>query len=117
MSETPAPLWLHAYSGKENGLMIVGTSSSLKGLGQQLLAAAESDSKSANTPWPPQVACPAIVGPYKNMPEFKLSFHLQGTSPLESILPIRRSGMPTLFVVAVAICAIVGVFTIVRWFV
>ena len=95
--------------------MVVGTPSSFKVLGQQLLAAAESDSNSATASWPTQVANPDIVGPYTDIPDFKLSFHLQGSSPLESILPIGRRSMPGLLIFAVAAFAFIGTVAIVRW--
>ena len=116
MSDNPAPLWLHAYSGRENGLMVVGNRPSLKALGQQLVAAADAEAASLSAQgWPARVAYPEVVGPYKDIPNFSLSFHLEGPSPAAEVLPLRRRGLPTSLFIAVAVCAAVGLFTIGRW--
>ena len=116
MSDSPAPLWLHAYSGRENGLMVVGDRSSLKALGQQLVAAADAEAASPSAQsWPVEIAHPEVAGPYKDVPGFALSFHLTGPSPATAILPLRRRGLPTPLFIAVAVCVAVGLFTIGRW--
>ena len=79
MDTESAPLWLHVYSGRENGLMIVGDHATLKRLGQQLQAAAPLNEPVARG-WPPVVARPQVVGPYKDLRGFGLSFHLKGDS-------------------------------------
>ncbi len=116
MNDKPPHLWLHAYSGRENGLMIVGTRSSLKALGQQLVAAADAEPSSSSTAnWPIEVSHPAVAGPYKDVPDFALSFHLEGSSPASEVLPLRRRNLPAPLFLAVAICAMVGLITIFRW--
>jgi hypothetical protein len=116
MSDSPAPLWLHAYSGRENGLMVVGNRPSFKALGQQLVAAADAEPAPPSAQgWPIEIAHPEVVGPYKDIPSFSLSFHLAGPSPAAEILPLRRRGLPTPLFIAVAVCAAVGLFTIGRW--
>jgi hypothetical protein len=76
---------LHRYRGKESGLMVIGTSSELRALGQSLIAAAEHPPEPLVKDWPPQVAEAAIVGAQ----EFLLSFHLEalGASTPKSKLP------------------------------
>ena len=116
MSKEIAPLWLHSYSGRENGLMVVGTVSSLRALAQQLLSATETESPpSGSEPWPREVATPEVVGPFKDLPGFTLSFHLQGSAPLSQVVPLRRRTLPTPLLLAVAVCAIAGVVTIFHW--
>jgi hypothetical protein len=116
MSDSPSPLWLHAYSGRENGLMVVGDRSALKSLGQQLVAAAEVETAAPSAQnWPVEIAHPDVVGPYKDIHGFALSFHLAGPSQAAEVLPLRRRGMPTPLFIAVAVCAAVGLFTIGRW--
>ena len=115
MSDSPAPLWLHAYSGRENGLMVVGDRSSLKALGQQLVAVAEAEATSSAEGWPVEIAHPEVVGPYKDIPGFALSFHLAGPSPAAELLPLGRRGLPTSLFIAAAVCIAVGLFTIGRW--
>lgn len=116
MINDPAPLRLHAYSGREHGLMVVGSRLSLKTLGQQLIAAADAEPASPpSRDWPVEVARPTVVGPYVDIPEFRLSFHLEGESPAADVLPLRRSGPPTVLLIAVAVCAAVGLVTLVGW--
>lgn len=118
MSDKPAPLWLHAYSGRENGLMVVGDRSSLKALGQQLVAAADAEAASSSgQSWPIAIAHPEVAGPYKDISGFSLSFHLEGASPAAEVLPLSRRGLPTALFIVVAVCALVGLFTIGRWMV
>jgi hypothetical protein len=117
MNDKPAPLWLHAYSGRENGLMVVGDRRSLKALGQQLVAAADTEpsSSSSKENWPVEVLHPAVAGPYADVPDFALSFHLEGSTPASELLPLRRRNLPAPLLFAATICAVVGVITIVRW--
>ena len=70
MNDEPDPLRLHAYSGRENGLMVVGTASSLRVLAQKLLSAAASQSAVSTEAWPAEVATPDVVGPYKDLSRF-----------------------------------------------
>jgi hypothetical protein len=90
MDEKPPPLWLHAYSGKEQGLMIIGTPASMKALGQELLRASDDTGLQPADGWPRSIAAPEIVGPYKDIRGFSLSFHLKGTAPLETVAPLQR---------------------------
>ena len=39
------PFWLHAYSGRENGLMVVGDLAALRELGQRLVDASADNAK------------------------------------------------------------------------
>jgi hypothetical protein len=64
---------MHRYRGKENGLMIIGTSSELLALGQSLIAAAENPPAPLVKDWPPEIAEVAIAG----ISQFSLSFHLE----------------------------------------
>lgn len=114
MTDKPEALWLHAYSGREAGLMVIGTSASLRALGQQLLSATGEQAGGA-TGWPPSVAEPETMGPYKDVAEFRLSFHVQGDGPPGGGLPLRRHAMPAVFFLAIGACALVGAVTIARW--
>jgi hypothetical protein len=108
----PKPLWLHAYSGRENGLMIVGTKDALHALGAQLLTATETPARES---WPPPVATPQTVGPYAKVKNFSLSFHLEGSAPLAQVAPHRPSRARGLLYTAVAALAGVGALAIVKW--
>ena len=115
MEDSSSPLFLRVYAGRENGLMIVGDRTSLSALAKQLEAAVELPSKAPLASWPAVVASPSVLGPYKDIQDFKLSFHLEGSAPLEQVVPLRRSGPPLLFLAVVAILAIAGVISIARW--
>lgn len=114
MSEAPSQLWLHAPSGRENGLMVIGTPEGLKELGAQLQTAGEFASKSS-TNWPTEIAHPWVAGPYKDVPDFQLSFHIAGDIPISAVLPLTRRSMPTPLLLVISACAVVGLITIVRW--
>jgi len=109
-----APLWLHAYSGREHGLMIVGDRASLEALGKALVSGQPS-AVGVAPGWPPQVACPTVVGPYKDVRDFCLSFHLKGEEPVEAVLPLRRSGPWFPLLVLVLVCAAIGVVAAAAW--
>jgi hypothetical protein len=111
-----APLWLHAYSGRENGLMVIGDRDAMQALGRQLLDEKFTNELTASG-WPPQIACPAVVGPYGDVHDFKLSFHIKGDRELEEIVPIRRRVLRLPMIVGFSVCAIVGAATIGRWIV
>lgn len=115
MADKEAPLWLHAYSGKENGLMVVGTPPSLKALGQQLVEASVKQSAAEATSWPISIAKLEVTGPYSDVAEYSLSFHLQGNSSLSEVIPHGRRGPSTFTFLALGFCAVVGAFTIARW--
>jgi hypothetical protein len=116
MSDEPVVLQIRAYSGRENGLMIVGDRAALASLGRQLVEAVPIRT-SANLVggWPPEVAAPTAVGPYRDLHAFRLSFHLTGTAPLDSLLPLRRRTLRAPLWIIIGICAVTGVVTIVRW--
>lgn len=112
------PLWIHTYSGRENGLMIVGDCPALEALGRQLMEAAPvANADRFVTGWPPKVAAPPIIGAYRDLPGFQLSFHLKGEAPLDTLLPLRRRTLWTPLWLAVALCAVTGAVNIARWLV
>jgi len=76
---------MHRYRGKENGLMVIGSSSELRALGQSLIAAAEHPPAPLVKDWPPKVAEATIASSH----EFLLSFHLEvpGASTPKSNFP------------------------------
>jgi len=114
MSESSSPLWLHAYAGRENGLMVVGSAEALKTLGTQLQAAGDFVSKPSKD-WPAEVAHPLVAGPYRDVPDFQLTFHLVGDAPLSTAAPHIRRTMPAPLFLVIAACAVVGAVTIFRW--
>jgi hypothetical protein len=115
MNELSSELYLHEYSGKENGLMVIGTSETLKALGLQLIAAGDVPRKTFIDGWPASVADPTTIGPYRNGSDYQLSFHIAGSTPLSEILPLSRRGPHALFTISVAILSIIGIITISKW--
>jgi hypothetical protein len=63
---------LHRYGGKENGLMIIGSESELRRLGEALLSLKETSPDRLPGRWPRSLATFSI----DTSPDFKLSFHL-----------------------------------------
>ncbi|MBC7624381.1 MAG: hypothetical protein H7232_13440 [Aeromicrobium sp.] len=112
--ETADPLWLHAYSGKEHGMMVVGSPAAMRTLGQQLVAAAN-DLAPVTERWPKEIASPSVVGPYRDIGDFQFSFHLRGSSPLGEVAPMGRRTLHPLVFVTVTGCTVVGAVTILRW--
>ena len=111
MNKNPEALWLHMYSGKENGLMVIGSPAAMRTLGQQLVAATENPAPASEN-WPQEIASPHIVGPYSDAGDFKLSFHFAGSAPLSEVVPIcRRNLHPSVFL-AITACTLVGAVTI-----
>lgn len=106
-------LWLHAYSGKENGLMVVGTPAALAALGKQLIHL--EPEPAPNAQWPPEIAKPETVGPYKDLPDFTLSFHVQGSAQLDKVVPLGRRTLRAPLFIAITICAATGAVVIARW--
>jgi hypothetical protein len=96
-------------------LMIIGNRTSMSELAKQLQAAVDAQSAEQLPNWPPVVASPDVDGPYKDVPDFKLSFHLLGKTPLDQIAPLRRRSPPGLFLVAIVVCALAGAVSIALW--
>ena len=95
--------------------MIVGTPASMRDLAQRLLKASEHGTAAEGTLWPPVIAQPQVIGPYKDIRHFTLSFHLQGSAPLEKVVPLRRRTLWPLLFFLLAIFASIGAVTVWRW--
>jgi hypothetical protein len=108
------PLWLHAYSGRESGLMVIGDPDSMRALGRQLLDGRPIDGVTAQG-WPTQIARPTVVGPYGDVHGFQLSFHLKGDRALQEVVPIPRRAFRLPLIALFSVCTAVGAYTIVTW--
>jgi hypothetical protein len=96
--------------------MVVGDRASIKALGEQLLVAAGAEATTEDKGnWPVEISHPAVAGPYKDVPDFSLTFHLEGPAAVAEILPLRRRNLPLLVFIAVAVLAAFGAMTFVRW--
>ena len=113
MHQAPAPLLLRVYSGRENGLMVVGTPDELRRLGQQLIAVDQFPVKEGN--WPAEVAHPMVVSPYVDSPDFQLSFHVAGAAPIPASLPLVRRNPHGAVTLSVLVLALIGLVSVARW--
>jgi len=115
MSPSDTGFRLRIYQGRENGLMIIGSAEELSRLGRKLMEASTVSPNAAAPYWPPVVAEPSSSGPFAGRDGFKLSFHrlIDGSLP-KSLRLVRRGPHPAVTIV-VALFALVGVLTTVRW--
>ena len=67
---------MHHYRGRENGLMVIGSASELKALGQMLVSFTESSPELSPEDWPPRIS----NAPLDQKSNFALSFHLETVS-------------------------------------
>lgn len=61
------------------------------------------------------IAQPAVPGPYNDVADFTLSFHLKGSCPVAGVLPLQRRAMSTPLFLGEGICALVRFYIIARW--
>ena len=116
MNTNPIPLKLLGYSGREQGIMVVGSKEGLLQLAHELQANVEAASDSARKEWPPRIAvAEVILGPYANSRGWSMSFHIEGTVPAEEKLKLRRYGLHPALGVPILCFSLVGVVSIVRW--
>lgn len=113
MHQAPAPLLLRMYSGRENGLMVIGTPDELRRLGQQLIAVDQFPVKEAN--WSAEVAHPIVVSPYVDAPDFQLSFHVAGEAPIPASLPLVRRNPHGAVKLSALVLAVIGLVSLARW--
>ena len=110
-----SPLRLHAETGKDWGLSVVGTRSVLLNLARSLERAALDASEVPTSDFPTQILGPDVLSPYSDRPHFYLSFCVEGSKPSASVLPRTRSAPPIAVFLGVSVLALVGVAAIVAW--
>jgi hypothetical protein len=106
---------LHAYAGRENGLMIIGSATALGELGQQLQAVASFEPLTAPTNWPHEVAVLNCDSPYQDRPDYRVSFHVQHEPLPASLLRKSRQAPSAVAFLIVLPLALVGIVSLVRW--
>jgi hypothetical protein len=112
---SPTSIHLHAYAGRENGLMIIGSATALGELGQQLQAVASFEPVASTTNWPREVAVLNCESPYQDRPDYRVSFHVQH-EPLPTTLQRQSRQAPsTVALLVVLTLALVGILSLVRW--
>jgi hypothetical protein len=111
----PTSIHLHAYAGRENGLMVIGSAAALGELGQQLQAVASFEPVVPATNWPREVAVLNCESPYSDRPDYRVSFHVQ-YAPIPPTLQRKSRQGPSAVVFLVLLpLALVGIVSLVRW--
>ena len=108
-------LRLHAYGGRENGLMIIGTEAALVQLAQELQRAASFQHPPDSAGWPRPVVTVNAASPYIDAPDFRLTFHVQREPLSETLLAPSRRGPPVPLVLAAIGLAGVGAVQVIAW--
>ena len=104
----------HIYSGRENGLMLIGSVESLHKLAKQLENAASQHQPSSDQ-WPLEVAVLNAESPYIDRADFRISIHLANRPLPQELLKKARSGDPALSVIlAVGLLATLGAASLLR---
>ena len=100
----------HEYSGRENGLMVIGSASSLQALAREINDRAQQPLP-GNADWAPLIAS-ADLG--TEAQPFKLSFHLdtQSGTPRTNI---PRTARPFLLLMLMLPFALVGLGCFLKW--
>ena len=103
---------LHAFSGKESGLMIIATRENLQALARELLARSETPIEAPVPNWPAPVLVLNAESPLQNCPEYQVSCHRQsGTLP--DTLMKKQLGRPGLgLFLVIGFLAAVGALSI-----
>jgi hypothetical protein len=94
-------------------MIVVGTADSLRSLARNLEAAVEA--KSSSEQWPPCIIEPEVVSPYRDLSEFKLSFHLEGSVPSADVIPRIRSAPHPLVFLGITFLSIIGFVACIKW--
>jgi hypothetical protein len=110
-----SPLRLHAETGKDWGLSVVGTRSELLSLARALERAALNTSEVPTSDFPTQILSPDVLSPYSDRQHFYLSFCVEGSRPSASVLTRTRSAPPIAILLGLSVLALVGVAAIVAW--
>ena len=107
-------LHIHAYTGRENGIMIVGTKEELAEFASELTAAIGSELRSTTPEWPRRVLTVNGESPFSDR-DFPISFHEQ-TEPLPAQLQKRpRHAPPGWLFLGIAFFTLVGMLSLPIW--
>jgi hypothetical protein len=107
-------LRMHAYAGRENGLMIIGTRDELRQFAKDLADSLERDNPPPDPGWPAGLVAIDSPSPYAAH-DFEVSFHLQ-TQPLPAALdkPLNRASSAYFYLV-VFLLALLGIASLPLW--
>ena len=99
---------IHEYSGKENGMMIIGTSSEIKNLGHDLINSCNNIPETEGTEWPRSLKEIEI----SNAPNYYISFNLETNNKnLPKGNGFQSETTKTIYFIFV----IIGVFSSIKW--
>lgn len=115
MAELSAPLKLFAYTGRDPGIMVVGSREAMAELSSQLSSALAAQPVSASAEWPPELLAASVqVGPYIESQHWRVSFHVEGSVPSERKALVCRGSPPAWFSLTTLALALVGVVALLR---
>ncbi|WP_428415730.1 hypothetical protein [Methylibium sp.] len=115
MAELSAPLKLFAYTGREQGLMVIGSREAMAELSSQLSSTLNALPAHVPVEWPPELVAAAVqAGPYVDSQHWRVSFHVEGSVPSERMALACRSGSPLWLSLITAALAVVGFITLLR---
>ena len=99
---------VHAYRGKECGLMLIGTATEIRSLGQGLVGACRDLPETEAINWLRRLEEFQIA----NRPNYSISFHLETSDGAEPKGDGFQSGLSR---TVTLVLAIVGIVSVVRW--
>jgi len=107
-------LHIHAYTGRESGIMIIGTKDELGQFAVDLQQSLEIEPKSTTPGWPYEVLVVSGESPFSER-DYPISFHVR-TEPLTAELKKRpRYGPSAPVFIGIAFLALVGLVSLPMW--
>jgi hypothetical protein len=113
MNFRSGPLNLYVCPGRESGLMIVGSSETLRALVAQLSAALDSAGPAVDRR-PREILTPLTTSPYTDTKDFKLSFHLEGILPSREVIRRVRRASPPLARIVLAVVMVMTILSLIE---
>ena len=116
MARLSSPVKVFTYSGRESGVMIVGSKEALGELASKLNAGLNPAPENGEKQWPQEIVDAEIsIGPYQESKDWYLSFHIEGSEPAEKQVPLLPGTIPLKFALVIGGFAILGVISLARW--
>ena len=100
---------VHQYSGKEKGIMVIGSAAALNKLGQELISGTERQPELVEKEWPKMIASRELG----TAPDYTISFNIETTRG--NIPPTKKES--EILKTAFFVFAIIGVLATVKWMV
>jgi len=107
MKATELKFRAHEYTGREKGMMVIGSATQLQQLSELLKAPIHTET----TEWPTQVTS-INIGSESN--PYILSFHIENNSN-KPVSNIPRNSSPFWLLATLLPLAVIGVFAIIHW--